>query len=115
MLLVKKYVYLTPIPVALLALLLFGTNPRNINSAVLVAPFVLIFLILFLSASYFLLAKGFTRKASWAIAAFIALFPTLLLVLRSIGQLTVRDVATIAALFVIAYFYVARVDDRADR
>jgi hypothetical protein len=108
--LVKKYIYLAQITVIALILLLFGTNPRNINSVALVAPFVLLFLVLFLITSYLLLSKGFTRKASWAIAAFIAMFPTLLLVLRSIGQLTIRDVATIAALFGIAYFYVVRVD-----
>lgn len=106
----KKYVYFIPITVIALLLLLFETNPRSVSSAVLVIPFVLIFLVLFLSISYFLRVEGFTKKSSWAVAVFVAMLPTLLLVLQSIGQLTIRDVATIVALFLIAYFYVARVD-----
>jgi NADH:ubiquinone oxidoreductase subunit 3 (subunit A) len=107
---VKNYIYLSLITITALALLLFGTNPRNISSAALIAPFVLIFIVLFLTASYFLRLKGLTKRASWIIATFIALLPTLLLVLQSIGQLTIRDVATIIALFAIAYFYAIRVD-----
>jgi hypothetical protein len=106
---VKSYIYLLLATITALALLLFGTNPRSINSVALVAPFVLIFLLLFLLASSFFHSKGFARKTSWVIAAFVAVLPTLLLVLQSIGQLTIRDVATIAALFAIAYFYVTRV------
>lgn len=105
---VKSYIYLVLATVTALALLLFGTNPRSISSVALVAPFVLIFLLLFLLGSSFFRTKGFTRKTSWIVAAFIAVLPTLLLVLQSIGQLTIRDVATIAALFAIAYFYVTR-------
>ena len=111
----KYYIYLALILASMLVLLLFGANPRNINSVVLVAPFVLMFLILFLIMTYFFRARGFTRKVSWTVATFIALLPTLLLVLQSIGQLTPRDVITIIALFAIAYFYTMHVDSPVNR
>jgi hypothetical protein len=111
----KKYIYLSLAAISILALLLFGTDPRNVSSVTLVAPFVLIFLILFFIFSYFLKMRRFNIKASWIIATFIALLPTLLLVLQSIGQLTARDVATIMALFAIAYFYASRIDNPANK
>lgn len=110
-----KYIYLSLATTVVLLLLLFGTNPQEISSAALVAPFALIFLMLFLVAAYFFRIKGFTRRSSWTMATFLALLPTLLLVLQSIGQLTVRDVFTIIALFVIAYFYTSHVDNPANR
>jgi drug/metabolite transporter (DMT)-like permease len=111
----KKYIYSALIAFIALVLLLFETDPRSINSVALVAPFVLIFLILFFIATYFLRIRGFARSTSWIMAAFIATLPTLLLVLQSIGQLTIKDVATLVALFVIAYFYVRRADSPANR
>jgi low temperature requirement protein LtrA len=111
----KKHTYMVLAIILVLAILLFGTNPRDVTSVVLVAPFVLIFSALFLSAAYFLRVKGFTRRAAWAMATFIAMLPTLLLVLQSIGQLTIRDVATIVALFAIIYFYATRVDSTTGR
>jgi hypothetical protein len=106
----KKYVYLITITIAVLLLLLFGTDPRNVSTPILIAPFALIFLALFLISFYLLRNRGFTRRSSWGIATFISMLPTLLLVLQSIGQLTVRDVAAVFALFLIAYFYATRVD-----
>jgi hypothetical protein len=110
---VKRYIYLALASVVTLIILLFGTNPRNISSAALITPFILIFLTLFFVSSYFLRLRGLTRRADWAIAVFITVPPTLLLVLQSIGQLTLRDVATIVALFAIAYFYATRIDSPA--
>lgn len=110
-----KYIYLTITTILLLLFLLFGTSPRDVSSALLVAPFVLIFITLFLVVAYFFTARGFTKRLGWTIATFFALLPTLLLVLQSIGQLTIRDVATIVALFMMAYFYTLRANNPAGR
>jgi hypothetical protein len=42
------------------------------------------------------------------IAALVAGFPVLLLLLQSIGQLAVKDVITVAAIIILAYFYMGK-------
>jgi hypothetical protein len=38
--------------------------------------------------------------------------PMLILVLQALGQLTIRDLLTIVALFAIAHFYLSRITNR---
>jgi len=93
--------------VALLALLL-GIDPNNVPSFVLVLPFILLFTLLLTGIAYFLERQGLDGKKSLKIAVLCASLPILLLVLQSIGQLTVRDVLTVGLLFIVSYFYVSR-------
>lgn len=111
----KYYIYSTLLAVIMLVSLLFGTNPRDVSSLILIAPFIFIFLILFFIAISLIRLRGFTRKSSLIMAAFMALLPTVLLVLQSIGQLTVKDVITIIALFAIAYFHTVYMDSPANK
>jgi hypothetical protein len=104
----KPVLSLIAILTAALLFLLFGIDPRSTPSFVLVVPFVLLFAILLLIAFRLLRSRGQTSRASWGIATSIAALPTLLLLLQSIGQLTIRDMITIIALFAIIYFYVVR-------
>ncbi|HSW65883.1 MAG TPA: hypothetical protein VLI54_01955 [Bacillota bacterium] len=71
-------------------------------------PFILIFITLFSLVRAF--ARNYAKPLSGNVrlAVLGAALPTLLLVLRSLGQLTLRDVITVMALFVITYFYVGR-------
>lgn len=97
---------------ALTILLLTMTNPNTVVSVVLVGPFVLLFGILYYLVLIVLGQRGgkgiLSRWRPSPIAALVASFPTLLLVLQSIGQLTMRDIVTSGILYVIAYFYATK-------
>lgn len=97
----------------LLGSLLLTTNPQTLPAVVLILPFIFVFLIVFLT----ILSLGSGYKVLGAklvrIAVFGAAFSTLILILQSLGQLTLRDVLTILALTLIAYFYMTRVTRRA--
>jgi hypothetical protein len=106
----KRLLKLLAISTLCLALIVVTTRPSGLPSVFLVVPFGLIFVMLTLLVLIMLRwqrpegdAKA-PRKA-----ALIAALPTLLLVLQSVGQLTVRDALTIAALFVLAAFYMHKV------
>lgn len=91
-----------------LLVLFFGTDPNKVPSFVLVIPFLLLFALL-LSVFTFLLEKwGLSNYKSLRIGILCAGVPLVLLVLQSIGQLTLRDVLVLAALFVLSYFYISR-------
>jgi hypothetical protein len=93
---------------------LLSTSPKKLPSVMLVIPFALFFLALYLSAKT-VLERNEEQSRQGAqvlrprLGAFLAAgFPVLLLVLQSIGQLTVKDLGTAVAIFTISYFYVAR-------
>ncbi len=95
---------------ALLALLT-TTQPARLPSVVLIVPFVLLFAILALTIS--LLLAWQHKTVSFKIirtSCMAALLPTLLLVLQSVGQLTLRDAVTLVALFLLTYFYLSKVN-----
>jgi hypothetical protein len=91
----------------LLAILFLTTDPSHLPSLFLIAPFLIIFLIIFLLVWIFARTRMLHSKAM-RVSALCAGTPVLLLVLQSIGQLTFRDVFTLAALFGIAYFYISK-------
>ncbi len=91
-----------------LVVLLCTTSPTSITSILLVAPFVLIFSSIFGVISLLLLRRNMGRLQRIRLSATFAGLPVALLVLQSIGQLTLRDVATIVALFALSYFYFKR-------
>lgn len=90
-------------------LTLLCTNPANLPSVVLMLPFVLLFVSIFLGLVTLCGKSGLRLPKALRIGAVLAGLPTALLVLQSIGQLTVRDLITILAFFVICYFYVSRI------
>ncbi|HSX35863.1 MAG TPA: hypothetical protein VLH84_02925 [Patescibacteria group bacterium] len=102
----------------LLTLLVCTTQPHSLPQVVLIAPFILLFvsLALFVAVLLALKSKGLTVR-HLRLGALAASLPILLLILQSIGQLTLRDVATTGALFVLGYFYMARraVGQRSER
>lgn len=96
-----------------LLLLLALTSPNHLPSLLLMLPFLLI-LILIISAFFMILrvlkvAENNERKR-FMIAAIAGIVPTLLLVLKSINELTSRDVI-VALLFVAIFgFYFNRAE-----
>jgi hypothetical protein len=104
----KKIIFISGVCLAALALLFISTEPTKVPSLVLVIPFLLIFIILLALFALLFQKRGMSVRRSWRIAALCAGIPLVLLVLQSIGQLTARDLLTMAALFSLSYFYVSR-------
>lgn len=93
---------------AALILLFFTTDPNKVPSFILVLPFLLLFLLLLTVIQTLLQKRGIPNRKSLKIGVLGAAVPLALLVLQSIGQLTVRDVLVLAALFGLSYFYISR-------
>lgn len=94
-------------------LFLLTTNPQNLSPILLIVPFVFFFLSLFLAIVLVTttMAKA-TRPAlkrkSFLFSIILAIYPIMLLLLQSIGQLSFRDVVTLTLLLVISGLYIAR-------
>jgi hypothetical protein len=104
----KKTLLISGASLAGLLLLFLLTNPADVPSFILPLPFLLIFIVLLALISILLQKRGLSAQRSWRVGALCAAVPLTLLILQSIGQLTVRDLLTIAALFALSYFYIAR-------
>lgn len=85
------------------------TNPRSVPSVVLIVGFAMIFAVLYVGLRLIIRLLGLRDRMSAAQYKVLTLggagLPVLLLALQSIGQLTLRDVVTIAALFLVGSFY----------
>ena len=95
-----------------LPLFILLTNPENLPIPLLVVPFLLLYATLYMSArlSLMYLTPNLTMGRTRLIAMLIAGLPTLLLVLASIKQLTIRDTAIVVGLLVFLVFYLRRID-----
>ncbi|MBI3337760.1 hypothetical protein HY003_00460 [Candidatus Saccharibacteria bacterium] len=98
----------------LLLLLIFGTDPQKMALPLLVAPFILIFILIFLSLLFViqgrLNAPKLLTQKSITIAITAAGIPVMLLVLKSIDQLSLRDILILLGLFGGILFYISRSD-----
>jgi hypothetical protein len=103
----KNLIKLSLVVMALLVLFV-TTDPQKLPSFLLIIPFIIIFVFIFFSAKWFMLRHASTSRKANRIAVLCASLPTLLFVLLSLGQLTVKDVATTGILFVLSYFYISR-------
>ncbi|HJP95783.1 MAG TPA: hypothetical protein VJ843_00265 [Candidatus Saccharimonadales bacterium] len=91
-----------------LLVLLLATDPTQMPSFVLILPFSLLFTIIWLITFSSFRKNGFTRLRAIRLSMLFAGLPVSLLLLQSIGQLTIWDIITILAFFGLAYFYVSR-------
>lgn len=106
-------------PSRLLGLVVVGllffmlTSPRAIPSVMLITGFVVLAAILYCCSKLLLILTGLNRKMTMVTAKGVVLvcvlLPVLLIVLQSIGQLTVRDILTLGGLVLVGIFYVSRV------
>jgi hypothetical protein len=95
-----------------LLLLFISTEPGRLPAIALVIPFVFIFalmLTLFMSVFRW---RGVATGKSLRLSLMAAALPMLILVLQALGQLTIRDLLTIVALFAITHFYLSRITNR---
>lgn len=101
----------------LTALFLMLTNPSQLPSVFLIVPFAAIFACLYLTIMavvHFFRSEedetvaGLKVRRPRLLAAVIAGFPVLLLILQSIVQLTIWDVIITLVIFLLVYMYVSR-------
>lgn len=108
----KKYI--TPIALYAVALgMILFTNPQTINPGLLAVPLLAFSLAFFLTMLQ--LARRWTSarherlngRTKFALIT-VAAFPALLLLLQSIGQLTLRDIITLIIILLLLSFYISR-------
>lgn len=92
----------------ILLVIFFTLDPAKTPSFVLIIPFLLMFFLLFSIARKGLDMAGYSGLTGKKLAVLGASMPVLLLVLQSVGQLTVRDVLVVSILFCVAWFYILR-------
>lgn len=115
--LLKKQAMTTVLTWVALGMFLMFSDPDRLPVVLLIAPFLLLFIALYSSwiivrdiTSRFLVRERSSRHLGLAVCVSVVLF----LVLQSLGQLTLRDMVTTAAIVVLGYLYLgrARVDLR---
>jgi hypothetical protein len=92
----------------ILLLILLTTNPKHLPSTFLIIPFALVFAILSAAVAFVVKYFGASKTTGIKVGLASASMPVLLLVMKSLGQLTIRDVLSLVVLFVVAYFYTSR-------
>ncbi len=107
----KKVIWLLAIYAALM-IVLFTTNPFNASLLIVMVPFALLFVALLATFNtvikYLPLTQRLSRRKRLFIAGGAAWLPVMLLILRSIDQLTARD-GFIMAVFILALLvYISR-------
>jgi hypothetical protein len=103
---------ITGISSIILLLILLTTDPKNLPSTVLIVPFLLLFIGLVSASSYLLGVIGVGKKSRLKFSLMVGAVPVVLLVLQSLGQLTLRDGLVIFAFFAVAYMYISRLGTR---
>ena len=94
--------------------LIFTTNPTRLPLILLIIPYVIVFIVLFAVSRKFIrhlkppVGNKASRKQTGA-AVIFAGFPTLCLLLQSIGQLSSRDLVILVILFGVLWFYLSRI------
>jgi len=91
-----------------LLLLMISTRPTHLPTIMLVTPFILLSTATALTFVRIFRWQGMAFAKSVRMGLIATSLPMLVLVLQSLGQLTIRDLGTILAIFAIAYFYLSR-------
>jgi hypothetical protein len=91
-----------------LIFILLTTTPKSLPSAFLLIPFLLMFIFMFTFWVGLLRLYKQGRSRAIRLALLFSVLPTLMMVLQSIDQLTVRDIVGIGVLMIVAQFYMSR-------
>ena len=95
-----------------LPIFLLITNPERLPLPLLVVPFVIFGAALMTTAytALGILPGDLPRRRRKVVSVIVAVLPTLLIVLASIRQLTIRDTAIVIGLLIALVFYLRRID-----
>lgn len=95
-----------------LLVFLFITDPRKIAIGWLILPFIWLFLCLYLTAIFLIdlttANRQHTRRQT-VVALLTAAIPTLMLLLDSVDQLTVKDILLMIGLGILTLFYANKI------
>lgn len=111
---VLRHVLVLASVMVIMLVILATTHPDTVPLGLLMGIFVLIYLVVFEGMVLVGIGLHRTGLLNWnqprvrKVAAGVAALPTFLLVLQSIGQLTVRDMLLASGLCVLLYFYLGR-------
>jgi O-antigen ligase len=112
---IKRHLIRTGLIWASLLVFMGVSRPDNLPVIMLILPFVLLFVALLSSWNLFLalyvrygLRGGQSLAGRKRLGVTISISLVLLLVLQSLGQLTLKDAATVGALALIGYLYIGR-------
>lgn len=91
-----------------------ATDPTTLSLPLLLIPFIWLGICLYIGTRYLLQVlsvryRRISKNRKNSLAFTLAAIPVCMLLLKSIGQLTVRDVLILAGLIAIGVFYVGRV------
>lgn len=86
------------------------TDPTKVPLPILMLPFVWMFLLLFIAVYMGLGLTALPRLKKRILAAAVGGLPILLLILQSIGQLTIRDTLITVGLILGVGWYIKRID-----
>jgi hypothetical protein len=109
----RKYLGIVGLYVLSFGVLLL-TNPQHTRPVFLVLPLLIFFIAIFLTLLALLGAfarrrgRKLSRNSIIAVAVITA-FPVLLILLQSIGQLSVRDVVTLILIIVVLGLYISKI------
>lgn len=97
---------------SLLVTIFLLTNPEKVSLAVLLVPFLLIGFIVYQTTNLLLDFRGTGQRQAVKklVAISLAFAVVALLLLASLGQLTIRDSLLVVGFVVLFLFYVARAD-----
>lgn len=104
----KSAFRITSVGSIILLVFLLATDPQRLPSVLLIVPFILLFIIIACGVALIPGLRGLPSSRMVKVGGTVAAVPVLLLVLQSLGQLTVRDVLAVVVLFGVAYFYMSR-------
>lgn len=111
----KRQILRTIASWGVLTLFMMLFQPDKLPVVVLIVPFVLLFMAFYSSwqllygfRGRYRAKKGLPPKPRKHLGLAVCLSATLLLVLQSLGQLTLKDVLTVVAIVVLGYVYLAR-------
>lgn len=86
------------------------TDPGRLPIALLIVPFMWLFIALFVTTWLVLKREGQAKRRRSIIATAAATLPVLLLVFQSIHQLSIKDVLLAVVLLVAITFYLSKAD-----
>lgn len=110
--LLKRQTIYTVLAWILMGVFLIFSNPNKLPVVVLIVPFLLLFIALYCS---WILVRGIISRylprdrPNRHLGLAVCVSAVLFLVLQSLGQLSLRDVLTIAAIIVVGYLYLGRI------
>lgn len=96
------------VPVLVLAIFLLNTSPRELPIALLMVPFLLLFIAVFFTAHVVVSRVRVAGPSAYIFSVIIALIPVLALILKSISQLTPRDMLLMVLFMLLLLAYVTK-------